>query len=135
MTCDAFFTHLPALLDGELLPEAAAEAEHHLATCAECAQARAKITEVRGMADAWTVETPDITERVMSAVAADDQRLLLEEMQRLRIEMQALRAEVAALRRLLPSRSDVPWTLPSRADYAKSDYARMENDPWNLIRS
>ena len=37
MTCDNFLTQLTALLDGELSPEAAAEAELHLATCRECA--------------------------------------------------------------------------------------------------
>ncbi len=134
MTCDSFFTQLTALLDGELAPEAAAEAEHHLAACAECVQVRADLAEMRGMTNAWTVEAPDITERVLSAVAADNQRLLLEEMQRLRAEMQALRAEVAALRRQLPPRLDAPWT-PTRVDCLKPDTARMENDPWNLIRS
>jgi anti-sigma factor RsiW len=130
MTCDTFFSQLNALMDGELLPEAAAEAERHLLTCAECAQAQMEIAELRGMASVWTVEAPDITGRVLSAVALDDQKQLLEEMQRLRAEMQALRAEVAALRRQLPSRSDAPWTPPTR-----TEYSRMENDPWNLIRS
>ncbi len=135
MTCDTFFSQLVALLDGELSLEAAAEAERHLMTCAECAQARAEIVEMRGMANAWTIDAPDISGRVMAAVALDDQRQLLEEMQRLRAEMQELRAEVAALRRQLPSRSDPPWMPPARSNYSKSDYARMENDPWNLIRS
>ncbi len=130
MTCDVFLSQLSALLDGELSPEAVAEAERHPATCAECAQARAEVAELRGMASAWTVAAPDITGLVMQAVALDDQRLLLEEMQRLRAEMQELRAEVAALRRLLPSRSDAPWMPPAQAECL-----RMENDPWNLIRS
>ena len=130
MTCDSFFTQLTALLDGELSPEAAAEAERHLAACRECAEARAVIAEMRGMTNAWTLDAPDITERVMSAVALDDPRLLLEGMQHLRTEMQALRAEVAALRRQLSARSDTSWTPPTRPDYS-----RMENDPWNLIRS
>lgn len=143
MTCDTFLAQLPALLDGETLPEAAADAERHLVTCAECAQARADIAEMRGLASAWTINAPDISGRVMSVIALDDQRLLLEEMQRLleemqrlRAEMQALRAEVAALRQQLSFRSEASlWMPPARPDYSKSDYARMENDPWNLTRS
>ena len=135
MTCNLCIPQLPALLDGELSPEAVAEAERHLVICAECAQARADISAIRGMANAWTVDAPDISGRVMSAVAADDQRRLLAEMQRLRAEMQELRVEVAALRRQLSPRPDAPWTPSSRTEYLKSDYPRMENDPWNLIRS
>jgi len=136
MTCDTLYPQLPALLDGELAPEAAAEAERHLTTCAECAQARSDIAEMREKANAWIVEAPDITGLVLSAVVADDQGQLLDEMQRLRSEMQELRAEVAALRRQLSSRSGAPlWTPSARTDYAKLDYARMENDPWNLTRS
>lgn len=135
MTCDTFTTHLPAWLDGELAPEAAAEAERHLAACRECAEARAVIAEMCGMADAWTIDAPDITRSVMSAIALDDQRLLLEEMRNLRTEMQALRAEVAALRRQLSARSDTSWTPPTRPDYSRIVYSRMENDPWNLVRS
>lgn len=134
MTCDTLVSQLVALLDGELSPEAAAEAERHLAICAECVQVQAEIAGLREMASAWTVDAPDITGLVLSAVAADDQRLLLEEMQRLRAEMQELRAEVAALRRQLSSRSEALWTLPSRTDYAP-DYPRLENDPWDLTRS
>lgn len=83
------------------------------------------------MADTWAVDAPDITARVMRAVASDDQSLLLAEMRRLRDEMQDLRAEVAALQRQLSRRVEpLPWTPPARPDYP-----RMENDPWNSTRS
>lgn len=131
MTCDTCRSQLTALRDGELAPGAAAEAERHLAACPGCAQAWADLAAVREMADAWTVDAPDITTRVMQAVVSDDQSLLLDEMRCLRAEMQDLRAEVAALRHQLSRRADPPvWTPPAR-----SDYPRMESDPWNSIRS
>ena len=131
MTCDTCQPQLTALRDGEIAPEAAAEAERHLAVCPDCAQARADLAAVGDMASAWTVDAPDISDRVRQAIASDDQNLLLEEMRFLRAEMQDLRAEVAALRRQLSRRADLPvWTPPAR-----SDYPRMENDPWNLTRS
>lgn len=130
MTCDELRPHLTALMDGELAPEAAAEAERHLASCPDCAQARDGLAAVQEMTAAWTLDAPDITSRVMQAAASDDQSLLLEEMRRLRAEMQDLRAEVAALRSQLSRRADPPlWTPPARPDYS-----RMENDPWNLTR-
>ncbi len=137
MTCDTLYPQLSALLDGELALESVAEAERHLSTCPQCAQARADLAAVREMAAAWTVDAPDISQRVMQAVASDDQSLLLGEMKRLRAEMESLREEVAALRRQLSSRrADLPlWTPPSRSDYSMADYPRMENDPWNLTRS
>ena len=135
MTCDILYPTLSALLDGELPPESAAEAERHLAACPDCAQTRADIRKMRERADAWIADAPDISGRVMAAIALDDQSLLLAEMQRLRAEMQNLRAEVAALRRRLPGPADRPlWLPPARPDYPNSDYARMENDPWSLTR-
>jgi anti-sigma factor RsiW len=131
MTCDSLQPQLMALLDGELAPEAAAEAERHLAVCPDCALLRADLAAVLGMASAWTIDAPDISDRVMQAVTDADQRLLLDEMRRLRAEMQELRAEVAALCRQLSRRADLPaWTPPARPDFS-----RMENDPWNLTRS
>ena len=83
------------------------------------------------MADAWTLDAPDITGRVLRAAASDDLALLLDEMRLLRAEMQDLRAEVAALRGQLGRRADAPlWTPPARPDFT-----RTENDPWNLTRS
>ena len=135
MTCALLQPQLTALLDGELLPDTAAEAERHLENCPGCTQVRAELIALVEMAGAWTEETPDISSRVMQAVTSDDSALLLGEMQRLRAEMQELRAEVAALRGQLSRRSEMPqWTPPARPDYAK-DYPRMENDPWNLTRS
>ena len=130
MTCDKLRPHLTALMDGELAPEAAAEAERHLASCPDCAQARDGLAAVQEMTAAWTLNSPDITGRVMQAAASDDQSLLLEEMRRLRAEMQDLRAEVAALRSQLSRRADPPLWTPQ----ARPDYSRMENDPWNLTR-
>ena len=130
MTCDKLRPHLTALMDGELVPEAAAEAERHLASCPGCAQARAGLAAAQEMAAAWTLDLPDITGRVMQAAASDDQSSLLEEMRRLRAEMQDLRAEVAALRSQLSRCADLSlWTPPARPNYS-----RMENDPWNLTR-
>jgi anti-sigma factor RsiW len=131
MTCDICRSHLTALADGELSPEAAAEAERHLASCPDCAQTRAGLAALGKMAEAWVVDAPDIAGRVMQAAASDDQSLLLDEMRRLRTEMQDLRAEVAALRRQFGRRADSPvWTPPARLDTP-----RMENDPWNSVRS
>ena len=131
MTCDILRLSLTALMDGELAPPLAAEAERHLADCPDCTAALADLSEARQMADAWAVDAPDITGRVRRAATSDDQALMLDEMRLLRAEMQDLRAEVAALRGQLGRRSDVPlWTPPARPDYS-----RMENDPWNLTRS
>lgn len=130
MTCDTCQSQLTALRDGELAPEAAAEAERHLAACPDCASIRADLAAVLEMAAAWAVDAPDISDRVRQAVASDDRSPLLDEMRRLRAEMQELRAEVAALRRQLSRRADPPpWT-----PLARPDYPRMENDPWNLTR-
>jgi len=131
MTCDTLRPSLTALMDGELSPYLAAEAERHLADCPGCASALADMATVRGTADAWTLDAPDITGRVLRAAEADDQAHLLDEMRLLRSEMQDLRAEVAALRGQLGRRADAPlWTPPARPDYP-----RTENDPWNLTRS
>ncbi len=131
MTCDVLQPQLTALLDGELAPEAAAEAEHHLASCPDCAQLQAGLAAMGEMADAWTVNVPDITGRVLRAAASDDQSLLLDEMRLLRAEMQDLRAEIAAMRGQLGRRLGPPAWMPP----ARPDYSRMENDPWNLTRS
>ncbi len=131
MTCDMLQPQLTALLDSELTPEMAAEAEYHLASCPECAELRAGLAATGKMADAWTIAAPDIAGRVLRAVVSDDKALLLDEMRLLRAEMQDLRAEVAALRGQLGRRPGPPaWTPPARPDYA-----RMENDPWNSTRS
>ncbi len=131
MTCDTLRPDLTALLDGELAPQAAAEAESHLANCLDCAAALAELAAVREMATAWTLDVPDITSRVLRAAASDDQALLLDEMRLLRTEMQDLRAEVTALRGQLSRCISPPlWTPPARPDYS-----RMENDPWNSTRS
>ena len=108
--------------------------ERHLAGCPACAQARAETLTVKEMASAWGVDAPDISPRVMQAAAADDQHALLDEMRRLRAEMAELRAEVASLRRRISPRPEILWTLPSHLD-SPQDYPRMENDPWNLVRS
>jgi len=130
MTCDTCQSQLTALADGELAPEAA-EAERHLQDCPDCAQARADLAAVGEMAAAWAIDAPDISDRVIRAVASDDRSPLLDEMRRLRAEMQDLRAEVAALRSQLSRRADLPlWTPPTRLDCP-----RTENDPWNLTRS
>ena len=133
MNCDIVQSQLTALLDGELSPDAAADTEQHLAGCPGCSQARTDLAGIRRMASAWEVNTPDISARVMQAVAADDQHLLLDEIRLLRTEMAELRAEIAALRRRLLPRPETLWTLPGRD--SPKDYPRMENDPWNLIRS
>lgn len=131
MTCDTCQSQLTALWDGELAPEAAAEAERHLETCPDCRRAWLDLTALGEMSGAWTLGVPDITGRVMQAVTDNDSSFLLDEMRRLRAEMQELRTEIAALRRQLSRRPDPPlWTPPARPDYP-----RMENDPWNLTRS
>lgn len=137
MNCELVRSQLAALLDGELTADTAAAAEWHLAACPTCTQAHADLAAVREMAAAWEVDTPDISARIRQAIAAEDQSLLLDEVRGLRTEMEALRAEVVALRRQL-SRPELPrtegaWTPPSREN--AKDYSRMENDPWNLIRS
>ena len=134
MNCDVVQSQLTALLDGELPPDSAAAAEKHLADCPGCAQSRSDLAAVKETASSWNVDAPDTYARVMQSVAADDQSVLLDEVRLLRAEMAELRAEVAALRRRLSPRPETLWTLPDRLDSPK-DYPRMENDPWNLIRS
>lgn len=133
MNCELIQSQLTALLDGELPAERAAEIGRHLADCPGCSQVRTETLAVKDMAAVWDVVAPDVSARVMQAVAADDQNLLLGELRLLRTEMEALRAEVATLRRQL-ARSETPWMPPARYDSAK-DYSKTENDPWNLIRS
>ena len=131
MICDETQTQLTALADGELAPEAVAEVQRHLEACPACAGAYSESLQVRKMADAWPVDAPDISARVSSAIAADEQRLLLAELQGLRREMEGLRAEVSVLRRQLAVRPQLPlWSPPRRVNHPK-----MENDPWNLVRS
>ncbi len=134
MNCELVQSRLAALLDGELRADAAAETERHLADCPGCSQSRAELLAVKEMAAVWDVDAPDIITHVMQAIFADEQCLLLAEIQLMRAEMEVLRAEMEALRRQLPPRPETPWMLPGRFDSPK-DYSRMENDPWNLIRS
>ena len=134
MNCDLIQSRIIALLDGELSPDAAADTERHLADCPACNQRRAELVAVKEAASAWNMDAPDISVRVMSAIAADDQHLLLDEIRLLRTEMADLRAEVAALRRQTARRIETPWPPSSRFDEQK-DYQKLENDPWNLIRS
>ena len=135
MTCESVQAALTALLDTELSADAAADATQHLAECSACAKVYAENRAVREMASAWSVDAPDISAHIQSAIAADEQRLLLAELPLLRREMQALRAEVSELRRQLPHRADMPsWSPLRRADFSQ-EYPRMENDPWNLTRS
>ncbi len=134
MNCELVQPRLTALLDGHLGGELAAEIARHLADCPACTQAHAELLAVKEMASAWNVNAPDTHARVMQAVAHDSESALLDEVRLLRTEMAELRAEVAALRRRLSPRPETLWTLPDRLDSQK-DYPRMENDPWNLIRS
>jgi len=131
MTCEIAQPQLTALGDGELTREAAEAVESHLATCTDCARLRTEIITVRERAAAWTVTMPDLDNRVMQAIMFDDQRLLLDEMRLLRAEIEGLRAEVSVLRRQLSSRLEMPQWTPS----TRSDYPKMENDPWSLVRS
>ncbi len=131
MTCDVLQVQLTAWQDGELPPETAAKIEAHLASCTQCTQSLAELSAVGEKADVWTVDAPDLTERILSAVDQNEQILLLDEIRALRGEMQALRVEVSDLRRRLSRRDDPLAWFPS----AKPDFSRMENDPWNLIRS
>jgi len=131
MTCKIAQPQLTALGDGELTGEAAEAVESHLATCPDCAKLRTELITVRERAAAWVLTVPDSDNRVMQAIVSDDQRLLLDEMRQLRAEIEGLRVEVSALRRQLSSRSALPeWTPATR-----TDYPRMENDPWSLVRS
>ena len=131
MTCEIAHSQLTALQDGELTREAVGEMESHLAACTDCDRLRIELITVRERAAVWTVTVPDIQDRVMQAMVSDDQRLLLDEMRGLRAEIEGLRAEVSVLRRQLSSRTALPeWTPPTR-----TDYSRMENDPWSLVRS
>ena len=132
MTCEKAQSHLTALEDGELTPDLTTEVQTHLASCPDCAARRTDFSAVARMASAWAVDTPDVAARVMKSLAPD--AALLDELRELRSEMRALRAEVAALRRHLPRPFD-PYALPSAPAPARSDYPRMENDPWNLTRS
>ena len=134
MNCELIQSRMTALLDGELSPDAAADTERHLADCFACTQRRAELIAVKESASAWNMDAPDISARVMAAIAADDQHLLLNEIRLLRAEMAELRAEVAALRRQTARRVETPWPPSSRFEEPK-DYPRLENDPWNLIRS
>ena len=134
MNCENLQSRLTALLDGELPEDEAAAAERHLAGCSGCTQARAELLAVKKMASAWNTDVPDTSARVLAAIAAGDQRLLLDEVRLLRTEMEALRSEVTMLRRQLSPRSEPSWTPSARCDPPK-DYPQMENDPWNLIRS
>ena len=133
MNCELVQSRLTALLDGELPPDSAAEIERHMADCPGCVQAHAALAAVREMASAWSLDAPDISARVMQSVAAEEQSALLGEIRLLRTEIAELRAEVAALRRRLP-RTEPQWMPPGLFD-SPQDYLRMENDPWNLIRS
>ena len=135
MICEMMQSQLTALADGELALETADDAALHLAACPGCAHAHAEMTAVREMASAWTVDAPDISVRVQSAIAAADQNLLLDEVRLLRSEMEALRAEVSGLRRQLERRAETPPQTPSARFDTRKDYPRMENDPWNLARS
>jgi|GEM_PF-1099207 len=135
MTCETGQAELSALADGELALEAAAEVQRHLEACQACAGAYSESLRVREMADAWTIDAPDVSARVQSAIAADEQRLLISEIGLLRREMEDLRAEVSSLRRRLERRADaLSWSPPRRTEFPK-DTPRMENDPWNLTRS
>ena len=132
MICEIVQMQLTALADGELAPETAAEIQRHLEACQACTGVYSESLQVREMAGAWRVDTPDVSARISSAIAADEQRLLLAEMQGLRREMEGLRDEVSVLRRQLASiRPQMPlWSPPRRVHHPK-----MENDPWNLVRS
>ena len=134
MNCELVQPRLTALLDGQLGGELAAEIARHLANCPVCTQAHAELLAVKETASSWNVDAPDISARVMQAVAHDSENALLDEVRLLRAEMAELRAEVAALRRRLSPRPETLWTLTDRLDSPK-DHPRMENDPWNLIRS
>lgn len=132
MTCDESQMHLTALEDGELTPDLTVEVQAHLASCPACAARRTDYVAVAQMASAWAVDSPDVSARVMGSLAPDE--AVLGELRELRAEMRALRAEVAALRRRLPRPFD-PYTPQSAPGPARPDYTRMEDDPWNLIRS
>ena len=134
MNCELIQSRMIALLDGELSPDTADAVERHLAGCLACTRHRAELIALKEAASAWNIDAPDISARVLAAIAADDQRLLLDEIRLLRAEMADLRAEVVALRRHTVRRVETPWPPSSRFDEPK-DYPRMENDPWNLTRS
>ena len=98
MRCEEVQTQLLALLDGELTSETAAAIEAHLAGCARCSEARAEISAVLEMTQAWNVEGGDVLAGVQQQIQQDAMHSLLLEMKRLRGEVDSLRTEVAELK-------------------------------------
>lgn len=98
MSCEEVQRQLPALLDGELTPEAASVLEAHLADCATCSEARNEMRAVLEMAKVWHVEGGEVLAAVQEQIRQDEMRALRQEMKRLRGEVVALRAEVADLK-------------------------------------
>jgi predicted anti-sigma-YlaC factor YlaD len=71
MTCDEVRVALSARIDGESTGVAAAALDAHLAGCAGCAAWQARAEEVTRAVRVQAVRVPDLTARVLAAVAAD----------------------------------------------------------------
>ena len=98
MSCDEVQMQLSALLDDELIPEAAAIIEAHLAGCARCSEARDEMSAVLKMTKAWDVQGSDVLAAVQQKVQQDEIHSALMEIKLRRAEVDSLRAEVAELK-------------------------------------
>jgi predicted anti-sigma-YlaC factor YlaD len=108
MTCDAVRAALSALLDGETVDRRTfgggpAEVEAHLLVCPACQDWRARAERVTRAVREQLAEVPDLTARVLAAVAADRRAAAWERRQVLRfaVALFALGQAVLALQPIL----------------------------------
>ena len=98
MKCVEVETRLPALLDGELDPEAVVVIEAHLTTCRICSQARDEMSAALQQAREWHIVDRNIDEFLLRQISQDEICTIMQEMQLLRREVSSLHREIVDLK-------------------------------------
>lgn len=98
LRCDAAQVDISARLDGELEPDASLALDQHLADCDVCRRAEERLARARRAIRIHPVErVPDLTDRILDAVAAEGPRLRRRSEWGTRVRLGAVAAAVAAL--------------------------------------
>lgn len=121
MKCEDVQALIPALIDNELAVEQRTSVEAHVSGCGMCASMMKDCRAIKIAADAWHVDTGDVADSVQRRIEREEQKLLFDEVRKLRAEIMSLRAEMTELRREIASRPVAAPISTNRRNFPYSD--------------
>ncbi|MGH8860172.1 MAG: zf-HC2 domain-containing protein [Jatrophihabitantaceae bacterium] len=123
MACDRFRDAASARLDGEPIGMSAANLDHHLARCHDCARWVAQATRLTRQARLSVVDVPDLSAQIVSAAVLPVRRVL-----RRRLRLRVALGLVAAVQLAIA----VPALAGLGLGMAMSRHIAHESAAWNI---